>query len=159
MPLISIKSSPLQITTSKPSQSPLTYTNSTAALIQRRRYQILVHSLLYYELDISLISDDEWVKRAQELVKLQKAHPDISAQVIFSEEFKNFDGSTGYHLPYKDEQIVQIAYRLLRSRGYKLDAERLAYIDTTPPHYTGGRYSEKRSINKGLFKKAGTGNR
>ena len=35
-------------------QKPVTYDNEIAALIQRRRYQILVHSLIYYELDMNL---------------------------------------------------------------------------------------------------------
>lgn len=94
-------------------QKPVTYDNEIAALIQRRRYQILVHSLIYYELDMNLVSDAQWAEWGVELVKLQKEHPKEAESVIFSEQFKDFDASTGYNLPFRDEQIMNIAYRLL----------------------------------------------
>ena len=90
-------------------QKPVTYDNEVAALIQRRRYQILVHSLIYYELDMNLVSDAQWAEWGVELVKLQKEHPKEAESVIFSEQFKDFDASTGYNLPFRDEQIVNIA--------------------------------------------------
>lgn len=93
---------------------PVNYDDPVAAKIQQRRYQILVHSLLYYELDINLVPDSQWAAWAKELAELQAAHPDTSSRVIFAEAFKGFDGSTGYHLPYRDEQVVNIAYRLLK---------------------------------------------
>ena len=95
-------------------QIPITYEDPIAAKIQRRRYQILVHSLLYYELDMNLVSDAQWAEWAQELVQLQTSHPTIASEVIFAEAFKSFDGSTGFNLPYNDAQIVNIAYRLLK---------------------------------------------
>ena len=94
-------------------QKPVTYDNEIAELIQRRRYQILVHSLIYYELDMNLVSDAQWAEWGVELVKLQKDHPKEAESVIFYEPFKDFDASTGYNLPFRDEQIVNIAYRLL----------------------------------------------
>lgn len=97
-------------------ERPITYDNPVAALIQRKRYQMLVHSLLYYELDINLISDHKWQEWAQELVQLQQENPNIASKVIFAEAFKDFDGSTGFNLPYTDEQIVKIAGRLLRTQ-------------------------------------------
>ena len=94
-------------------ERPITYDNEIAAKIQRRRYQIMVHSLLYYDLDINLISDATWAQWAKELVELQNNYSDIASKVIFAECFKSFDASTGFNLPYRDEQIVRIAYRLL----------------------------------------------
>ena len=95
-------------------ERPIIYDNPIAAKIHRRRYQILVHSLLYYELDINLVSDAKWAEWGRELVELQNAHPDIASQVIFAEAFKSFDGSTGFHLPFTDKQVINIAYRLLK---------------------------------------------
>lgn len=81
--------------------------------IQQLRYCILVHSLLYYELDMNVVSDNQWAEWGKELVKLQQAYPQIAQSVVFDEDFRRFDPSTGYDLPYKDEQIVYIAHRLL----------------------------------------------
>lgn len=94
-------------------ERPINYDDPIAAKIQQRRYQILVHSLLYYDLDVNLIPDAKWAEWAKELAELQDTHPDISSRVIFADAFKGFDASTGFHLPYRDEQIVNIAYRLL----------------------------------------------
>ena len=95
-------------------ERPITYDDLIAAKIQQRRYQILVHSLLYYELAINLVEDNKWAEWGKELVELQASHPDVSSRVIFAEAFKGFDASTGFNLPYRDEQVVTIAHRLLQ---------------------------------------------
>lgn len=98
----------------------ITYNNEVAAKIQQRRYQILVHSLVYYECDTTLVPDHKWAEWGKELVELQNTHPEIASKVIFADDFKDFDASTGYNLPYKDDQIVNIAIRLL---GQETSAE------------------------------------
>lgn len=117
----------------------INYNSKIAAKIQQRRYQILVHSLIYYELDTNIVSDDKWASWAVELVQLQKDYPDISSKVIFAEAFKNFDGSTGFNLPYNDEQVVNIAYRLLNGEKAANNADllyRLQYcVRCTPAEY------------------------
>ena len=119
---------------------PVTYDNEIAALIQRRRYQILVHSLLYYELDMNLVSDAQWTEWGVELVKLQKEHPKEAESVIFSEPFKDFDASTGYNLPFRDEQIVNIAYRLLSHQPESAEKKDALYkikygVSSTPAEW------------------------
>lgn len=121
-------------------EKPVTYDNEVAALIQRRRYQILVHSLLYYELDMNLVSDAQWAEWGVELAKLQEEHPQEAQSVIFAEAFKGFDGSTGYHLPFRDEQIVNIVYRLLSHQQDSAEAKdalhKLKYgVSSTPAEY------------------------
>lgn len=126
-------------------ERPITYDDPVAAKIQQRRYQVLVHSLMYYELDINLVSDAQWMAWAKELVELQAANPNIASRVIFADAFNSFDGSTGFNLPYCDEQVVNIAYRLLkRERGaeiadalYKLQHS----IQRTPAEYD--KYKKK----------------
>ena len=126
-------------------ERPITYDNPIASKIQQRRYQILVHSLIYYELDMNLVSDAKWAEWGKELVSLQTAHPDIASKVIFAEAFKNFDGSTGFNLPYKDEQVVNIAYRLLNRENTAESANalhKLQYgIQCTPAEYS--RYKKR----------------
>lgn len=58
---------------------------------------MLVHSYIYYCLFDSLISDDQWQEWANELKELQDTHGwKIN---FYDEEFKDWKGDTGYHLP------------------------------------------------------------
>lgn len=84
------------------------------SLIQRRRLQILVHSCIYYVFGSSLISDNQWKDWAIELVGLQKAHPKIANQVKYAKEFKDFDPSTGYNLPIREDDVMSRALHLMR---------------------------------------------
>lgn len=87
-----------------------------ATIIQRRRLQILVHSRLYYELNVNLIRDSEFDSFARELVILQRDYPEISEKVCYAEAFKDWDGSTGAFLPLNDEWVVRKASELLTGR-------------------------------------------
>lgn len=83
------------------------------AEIKRYRLQVLIHSCIYYRFNTSIISDAEFDKRACRLAELQKKYPEESKEVAFYEEFKDFDGYTGYHLPYSYPGIVAKAVYLL----------------------------------------------
>ena len=86
-----------------------------ASKIQQRRYQMLVHSYIYYELDSNIVTDDTWAKWAYELVDLQAKYPEIAKQVIYAKDFETWDGSTGAFLNFKDKpNIITTARRLLR---------------------------------------------
>lgn len=132
---------------------------SISEKIKQRRYQILVHSLIYYELDCNIISDSEWSKWAKELEELQHKYPIESSQVIFSSKFKDFSSDSGYYLDYKDEQIINIAYRLLSSKGEKDAIEKLKSLQSTSSEYneTMNKKKEKKKdestkvVRKGLF--------
>ena len=121
----------------------INYVSPVAAKIQQRRYQMLVHSLIYYELDINIVPDSKWSEWAMELVQLQKDYPDIASQVIFADAFKDFDGSSGCDLPYRDEQIINIAYRLLKSRlgGEEARMRLRDCVEPTPAEYE--KYKKK----------------
>lgn len=84
-----------------------------AELINRRRRQILVHSVIYYKMNENLISDSTWSKWATELEELQTKYPDIAAKVPYAKEFKDFDHSTGMNLPLDDPWAVNKARQLL----------------------------------------------
>lgn len=85
-------------------------------LILRRRLQILVHSCIYYRLNTNIISDSTFDKWSRELVELQQKYPKISKLARYYEEFKNFDGSSGFDLPYGDPSILRKAQQLLKYR-------------------------------------------
>lgn len=67
------------------------------SLIRRRRAQILLHSCLYYGLDSPIVSDDTWQRWADELAFMPFEKIDF-----FDEEFEDFTGATGMHLPFYD---------------------------------------------------------
>lgn len=89
-------------------------TNEIAELINRRRRQVLVHSVIYYNMDDNIISDRQWSEWAMELAKLQKQYPDISKTCWRAEDFEGFEGSSGYDLPLDDPWAVVQARYLLR---------------------------------------------
>lgn len=77
-----------------------------AEKIQQRRYQMLIHSCLYYHLNNNIISDKKWDEWARELRDLQNQYPDISKQVTLYEYFKDWDASTGAFLPITEKWVV-----------------------------------------------------
>lgn len=87
------------------------YVPTVKERIKALRLQMLVHSYIYYVLDEQLISDHEWQRRADELAALQQRHPIRIG--CYDAVFKDWDGSTGYHLP-KDQWVVSKAHYILR---------------------------------------------
>lgn len=78
--------------------------------IARRRRQMLIHSCIYYTLNEAIIDDDTWQKWANQLVRL---HAKFGSRIGFYDSaFADWDGSTGYHLPF-DTEVVRVARRLL----------------------------------------------
>ena len=82
---------------------------------------IIVHSYLYYELDSSVISDQEFDKKSKELVILKNTYPDLwktsEYYYIFGDEYA---GATGFHLYHglakrQQEKIRAIADILLNN--------------------------------------------
>lgn len=104
-------------------------TDEIRSLILRRRLQILVHSCIYYVYNDNIIPDDLWSKWAKELSQLQEQYPNIASRVDYANEFIGFDGSTGYHLPTRNPEIMSKAQYLLKLHkedkygysGYKVD--------------------------------------
>lgn len=89
--------------------------NSICELIKRRRRQMMVHSYIYYRLGTSIIDDYTFDKWAYELKDLQNKYPLESQYTELYEEFKDWDGSTGFNL---DTYLFShIAERLLRSKN------------------------------------------
>lgn len=86
------------------------------SLINRREHQLLVHSYIYYELDDSIIPDDQWSKWGFELGELRNKHPDIYERSEYADAFRNFDGSTGFDLysVYMRPEIINKALYLLK---------------------------------------------
>ena len=82
-------------------------------LIRRRRYQMLVSSYIYYELDENILTDNEWMRRSHELYDLQQKYPELAKKVIYAKEFADWTGDSGHHLKYGPE-IISTSTRLLK---------------------------------------------
>lgn len=93
-------------------------------LIRRRRRQILIHSCIYYRLGTSIWTDKKYDECSRELVELQAQYPNISKTVEYYEDFKDWDGTTGFNLsPLGDPNILALATQLssqVRIEGRKI---------------------------------------
>ena len=83
--------------------------NEVRSLIKRRRAQMLIHSCIYYELDNSIISDNQWQEWADHLEELQTENPDCCKIGFFDFEFRDWTGATGNHLPLRDPWVISKA--------------------------------------------------
>lgn len=81
--------------------------------IEYLRKKLLVHSIIYYRLDESLITDEEWARWALELEELTRKYPHIAQNAFLSKEFQDFDHSTGYNLPLETPWAVDVAMNLV----------------------------------------------
>ena len=67
--------------------------------IEALQRQILVHSMLYYEMNESVISDKRFDKLSQLLVnKMKEVGSERVAKTQYGYVFYDFDGSTGFDL-------------------------------------------------------------
>lgn len=100
-------------------------TQSCGDRIQHLRMRVLVHSYLYYEMNQNILTDREFDTLAYELVELQKLYPAVSEAVWYERDaFRDFDGSTGFDLPFRQNEVVQqIAEILLSTVGTETPAE------------------------------------
>jgi len=87
--------------------------NVTVEWVNRRQNQLLVHSFLYYQLDTQIISDHTFDLWSAELAKAMKDYPEIAEQSYHYKAFKDFDGSSGFDLPFTHPHVQNRAYQLL----------------------------------------------
>jgi NAD-dependent DNA ligase len=91
------------------------YKHTTVERIEALRRQILIHSCLYYVYDSPIIGDIEYDKRARELTRLQREHPEEAKQGVYAEAFADFSESvTGFNLPIRNEWVVNKALYISR---------------------------------------------
>ncbi|PDY93235.1 hypothetical protein CON09_08390 [Bacillus anthracis] len=87
--------------------------------MNRRQRQILVHSFLYYQLNENIISDSDFDKWSKELYEAMKENPDVAKRSVYYKDFLEFDGSSGYDLPYANPEVQHSGYRLLKIHAEK----------------------------------------
>lgn len=82
--------------------------------IRRMRSALTVNAGLYYDKNETAIEDWRWDEIAYQLVALhQRFHYILPYVNFFDFEFMDFDGSTGFDLPYRTEPFVTHIHRAL----------------------------------------------
>jgi len=81
--------------------------------------QIIVHSIIYYEMDKNLISDKKYDKKAYYLADLIKKYPEQAKESEYADIIYDFDGSTGFDLrgrlsKEQNEYLTKIAEYVVR---------------------------------------------
>ena len=61
----------------------------------------------------SIVDDHTWQEWADELAELQKNYPEECNMNFYDEYFKDWDGSSGYHLPLRDPWVYGKAKYIL----------------------------------------------
>ena len=83
-------------------------------LIERRHRQLLIHSYLYYKLNMSIIEDATFDRWCAELVELHREHPELAECAEYYNVCKNFDQSgSGFFIRSYPMEIMATALRLL----------------------------------------------
>lgn len=89
--------------------------------IHHLRRIVLVHSILYYRFDLTVISDFQFDAWGQELAALQHANHNASERVLYHREaYREFGGESGYFLPLYDKRATQRALWLSRLRERRM---------------------------------------
>lgn len=87
--------------------------------IEYLQRKIIVHSIIYYELDYNCISDSDFDRLSKQLVELQNSNRDILDKTQYGYVLSDFDGSTGFYIydGLKDrdrEYLTKIAKHVIR---------------------------------------------
>lgn len=83
------------------------------SVLNRRMRQVLVHSFIYYQLNDSIIEDYTFDRWSKDIVMMRRQYPEEFAQTFYADAFKDFDGSSGYDLPYSNPEIQAVGYRMI----------------------------------------------
>lgn len=101
---------------------PCIYWSDVTKVSYLQRY-IIVHSIIYYELNGSVISDKKFDSAARQLVKMQKRmERQKLKKTMYYYCMHDFDGSTGFDLydrlvPYDKEYLTKIANSIVRQNS------------------------------------------
>lgn len=80
------------------SKPPCCYWSESAKITNLQR-RVLLHSIMYYGLDVSVISDYDYDAMCYQLVEMQKkASKEECEKTMYWYAFYDFDGHTGFHL-------------------------------------------------------------
>lgn len=100
---------------------PCIYWSDVMKVDYLQRY-IIIHSILYYHLNESVITDKQYDSAARQLVQMQKQlSSEQLEETMYFYCMHDFDGSTGFDLyerliPYDKEYLMKIACHVLKQK-------------------------------------------
>ena len=80
--------------------------------IKQLRSCMLIHSYIYYKLNMNVISDDQWQRMANELRDLHHTYGE--KWEWYDNDFRNWTGATGMHLSI-DNWIIDKANYIIKN--------------------------------------------
>ena len=92
--------------------------------IDRAARFIIVHSIIYYEMDYNVISDKEFDKTCRWLADKVERFPKGIKSCNYYEAIKDFDGTTGFDLIYRCDEDHQEYLRRIATmvvNNYQID--------------------------------------
>jgi regulator of sigma D len=93
---------------------------TTLERINMLQRQVAVHSIIYYDYNDNIWTDEQYDNTCKELVSYMSC-PEFPDSCYY-EFFKDFDGSTGFHLVKQLRgSLGHIAYRIWRYHNGKRD--------------------------------------
>lgn len=82
---------------------------------------LIVHSIIYYELNDSVVSDAMFDNNCKQYVALAKANPQAKKLSAYGNIMKGFDGSTGFDLYTRCKKVNrEVANKLWGDANYVL---------------------------------------
>jgi hypothetical protein len=79
---------------------------------------IIVHSIIYYKLSTSIVTDADFDANCQQLVNLMRKYPHIVSKTRYAYCMQDFDGSTGFYLP---DRLTEADRTILFTNAYRLE--------------------------------------
>lgn len=86
-----------------------------AQVLQRKRLQMILHCYIYHCTAEAVIDKETFQDWAQDLLKMQKQHPEIAKKVFWPEYFMDWDGQSGAHFPFDNPWVQDKALGILDS--------------------------------------------
>lgn len=88
--------------------------NDKLAVMNRLRRNVIVHSVIYYRFNKNLIGDSDYDQLCVRLDTMQRENVDLCNEAVYSEDFKDYNPSTGMNFA-DHEWGIRAAQRLLTS--------------------------------------------
>lgn len=111
---------------------------------------IIVQSILYYEMDYNIVSDQVYDKNCYQLVEMIKEHPDVYKETQYYYCMFDFDGSTGFDIrgrlnEHDNNYLTHIASNL-KNRGFSNEKDKGLRANNNKKQKDNGR---AKTSNKG----------